>query len=104
MRYGGVSQVEMEVTIRLGRADRQAHVCSTWSAWSRQIERLHGSPKNFTARDGKVTSAFRAVPLAAIRIRRPRQSRALTAEERITAVDRLQTAQSSRGRIANTVA
>ncbi len=104
MNYGGNSQDEMEVTIRLDREDRQAHICSTWPEWSRMLERLYGSPKKVTERDGKATSAFWAVPLTAIRVRRPAPGRALTAEERRAAVDRLQNARSSRGRTANTVA
>ena len=44
MNYGGNSQDEMEVTIRLDRKDRQAHICSTWPEWSRKVERLYGSP------------------------------------------------------------
>ncbi len=30
MNYGGNSQDKMGVTIRLGRQDRQAHICSPW--------------------------------------------------------------------------
>ncbi len=104
MNYGGNSQDEMEVTIRLDREDRQAHICSTWPEWSRKLERLYGSPKKVTERDGKATSAFWAVPLTAIRVRRPAPGRALTVEERRAAVDRLQKARSSRVRTANTVA
>ena len=104
MNYGGNSQDEMEVTIELDREDRQAHICSTWPEWSRKLERLYGSPKKVTERDGKVTSAFWTVPLTAIRVRRPAQGRAWTAEQRHAAADRLQKARFSRGRTVNTVA
>jgi hypothetical protein len=102
MNYGGNSQEEMEVTIRLDREDRQAHVCSTRPEWSRKLDRLYGSPKKVTERDGKDTSAFWTVPLPAIRVRRPAHGRAWTVEQRRAAADRLQTARSSRGRPANT--
>jgi hypothetical protein len=104
MNYGGVSQDEMEVTIRLDREDRHAHLCSTWPEWSRKLARLYGSPKQVTERDGKATSAFWAVPLTAIRVRRPGPGRAWTVEQRRAAADRLQKARSSRGRPATTVA
>jgi hypothetical protein len=104
MQFGGVTQDEMEVTIRLDREDRQAHICSTWPEWSRKLERLYGSPKKVTKCDGKVTSAFWVVPLTAIRVRRPGHNRAWTVEQRRAAVDRLLKARSSRGRTANTVA
>jgi hypothetical protein len=104
MNYGGNSQDEMEVTIRLDREDRQAHICSTWPEWSRKLERLYGSPKKVTERDGKATSAFWVVPLTAIRVRRPAQGRAWTVEQRRAAADRLQKARSSRGRTVHTVA
>ena len=104
MNYGGNSQDEMEVTIRLDRTDRQAHICSTSPEWSRKLERLYGSPKKVTERDGKVISAFWTVPLTAIRVRGPAQGRAWTVEQRRVAADRLQKARSSRGRTVNTVA
>ncbi len=104
MHYGGVSQDEMEVTIWLDREDRQAHICSTWPDWSRKLERLFGCPKKETHRGDCITSAFWVVPLTAIRVRRPAQSRAWTVEQRRAAADRLQKARSSRGRTANTVA
>lgn len=65
MTYGGMGEAEQEVTIRLDRQDGQAHVCSTWPAWSRKLERLYGSPKCITQREGKTTSAFWPVPLVA---------------------------------------
>ena len=37
MNYGGNSQDEMQVTLRLDRGDRQAHICSTWPEWSRTL-------------------------------------------------------------------
>ncbi len=104
MNYGGNSQDEMEVTIRLDRPDRQAHLCSTWPEWSRKLERLYGAPTKITEREGKVTSAFWTVPLTSIRIRRPAQRRAWTVEERQAAGARLLKARFSRGRTANTVA
>jgi hypothetical protein len=104
MQFGGVTQDEMEVTIRLDREDRQAHICSTWPEWSRKLERLYGSPKKVTERDARVTSAFWVVPLTAVRVRRPAHGRAWTVEQRRVAADRLQKARSSRGRTANTVA
>jgi hypothetical protein len=104
MTYGGNSQDEMEVTVRLNREDPQAHLCSTWPEWSRKLERLYGSPKKVMERDRKITSAFWVVPLTAIRVRRPAQGRAWTVEQRRAAADRLQKARSSRGRTANTVA
>ena len=103
-KYGGTSEGEMEVTVRLDRVDRQAHICSTWPEWSRNPERLYASPKKITERDGKVTSAFWVVPLSAIRVRRPGHGRAWTVEQRRAAADRLRKARSSRGRTANTVA
>jgi hypothetical protein len=95
MNYGGNSQDEMEVTIRLDREDRQAHICSTWPEWSRKVERLFGSPKKVTERDGKVASAFWAVPLTAMRVSRPAQGRAWTVEQGRAAAARLQKARSS---------
>ena len=74
MNYGSDSQDEMEVTIRLDREDRQAHICSTLPEWSRKLERLYGSPKKVTERDRKATSAFWVVPLTAIRVRPTRAS------------------------------
>jgi hypothetical protein len=105
IQYGGVSQDEMEVMIRLGRKDRQAHICSTWPEWSRKLERLYGAPKKVTDRDGKATSAFWVVPLKRVSLRRePAKRRLLTDEQRQTARDRFQKARSSRGRLANSVA
>jgi hypothetical protein len=52
MNYGGNSQDEMEARMRLDREDRHAHLCSTWPAWSRKLDRLDGSPKQVTERDG----------------------------------------------------
>ncbi len=104
MNYGGNSQEEMEVTIRLDRTEHLAHICSTWAEWSRKLDRLYGSPKQVTERDGKATSACWVVPLTAIRVRRPGPGRAWTVEQRRAAADRLQTARSSRTRPANTVA
>jgi len=44
MNHGGNSHDKMEVTIRLDRDDRQAHLHSTWPEWSRKLERLYGVP------------------------------------------------------------
>ncbi len=104
MNYSGNSQDEMEVTIRLDRVDRQAHLCSTWPEWSRKLERLYGAPRKVTERDGKVTSAFWTLPLTAIRVRRPTHGRTWTAEQRKAAADRLQKARFSQGRPVDTVA
>ena len=104
MNYGGNARDEMEVTIRLDRGKRQAHICSTWPEWGRKPERLYGLPKNFTEREGRVTSALWVVPLAAVRVRRPVPGRRWTAEERRAAGDRLKIARSSRARTANTAA
>ena len=98
------SQNGMEVTLRLDRASRQAYLCSTWSKWSRKLERLYGSPKKVTQGDGKVTPAFWAVPLTAVRVRWPAHGRAWTVEQRRVAADRLQKARFSRGRPVKSVA
>jgi hypothetical protein len=86
MHYGGVIQDEMEVTIRLDRADRQAHICSSWPEWSRKLERLYGSPKRVTERAGKVTSAFWVIPLNRVSLRR--SPRILTETQRRAAAAR----------------
>jgi hypothetical protein len=103
MKYGGTARDEMEVTIRLDREKRQAHICSTWPEWSRKLERLYGSPKRVTGRDGKVTSAFWMVPLAAIRVGRRPKGRPMTEEQRQAAADRLQRARFRRERTADIV-
>jgi hypothetical protein len=54
MQYSGVSQDEMEVTIRLGRVSRKASLCSTWPDRSRKLERLYGGPKRIAERDAKL--------------------------------------------------
>jgi hypothetical protein len=90
MQYGGVTQDEKEVTIRLDREDRQAHICSTWPEWSRKLERLFGCPKKEATRDGKVVSAFWTVPLNRVALRRG--PRVLTAEQRKAAGERLRAA------------
>ena len=101
MSYGGTSEAEQEVTIRLDRTDGQAHLCSTWPAWSRKLERIYGAPKKITEREGTITSAFWIVPLEAIRVGRPRRGRILTAAERQAATDRLQKARLTREITAN---
>lgn len=73
MKYGGVPSDEAEVTIRLDKQDRIAHVCSTWAEWSRKFERRHGAPPKYQERDGVVIVARWTLPLAAISIRRPRK-------------------------------
>jgi hypothetical protein len=69
MNYGGNSQDEMEVTIRIGREDRQAYICSTWPEWSRKLERWFGCPRKETHRGDCITSAFWTVPLALVAMR-----------------------------------
>lgn len=101
MEYGGTSEAEQDVTIRLDRHGGQAHICSTWPAWSRKLERLYGGPKRITERAGKATSAFWAVPLAALRVGRSRAGRILTPAERQAVRDRLQTARLGRETTAN---
>ena len=53
MPYGGNSQYEMEVTIRLNHEDRQGHTCSIWPEWNRKLKWLYGSPKQVTEPTGK---------------------------------------------------
>ncbi len=89
MQYGGVSQDEMEVTIRLDREDRQAHICSTWPDWSRKLERLFGCPKKETHRGDCITSAFWTVPIALVSVRRARKARQFTEEQRAAVRERL---------------
>ena len=103
LNYGGNAQDEMEVTIRLDRGKRPAHICSTWPEWSRKPERLYGLPKNFTEREGRVTSALWVVPIMAIRVRRPSKGQVWTTEEWRAAGDRLKIARSSSLRTVNTV-
>jgi len=91
MNYGGISQDEMEVTIRLARKDRQARVCSTWPEWSRRLERLYDSPERVTTRNGKVTAAAWTVPLQRVSLRRG--PRMLTETQRQEAAARLRRAQ-----------
>ena len=83
MEYAHVSLAEQEVTIRLDRTDSQAHLCSTWPAWSRKLERRYGSPRKVTksSRDGKITSAFWTVPVRLVSLRRPRVPRPRTIAE-----------------------
>ncbi len=89
MRYGGVSQDEMEVTIRLDREDRQAHICSTWPEWSRKLERLYGCPKKETHRGDCITSAFWIVPINRVSVRRAPKARQFSEEQRTAARDRM---------------
>ena len=96
MTYGGVAEAEQEVTIRFDRATGQAHLCSTWPTWSRKLERIYGSPKRVTRRDGDIISAFWVVPLTAIRVGRRRTGRPMTSEERSAAAARLQKGRLSR--------
>ncbi len=98
MVYGGVGESEGEVIVRLDRHDGQAHINSTWPAWSRRLERLYGSPTKVTERDGKATSAFWAVPLDRVSLRRarmPRPARQLTPAQQ-AAQDRFRTAARAR--------
>jgi hypothetical protein len=82
MQFGGVSQDEMEVTIRLDREQRQAHICSTRPDWSRKLERLFGCPRKETMRDGKITSAFWTVPINRVSLRRGTPRAPLTEAQR----------------------
>ena len=68
MNYGGTLESEQEVVVRLDRTDGQAHICSTWPAWSRKLERRYGAPRKVTEREGKVTSAFWTLPLEVVRL------------------------------------
>jgi hypothetical protein len=61
----------MEVVIRIDRSDGMAHICSTWPAYSRRLEKRYGNPAKYTEREGKVTSASWAIPKGRITIRRP---------------------------------
>ncbi len=68
-KYGKVAGEEQEVTIRLDQVGRQAHICSTWPAWSRKLEKRYGSPTRVITREGWVISAFWTVPVKAISLR-----------------------------------
>jgi phage-related protein len=74
LRYGGVPIDEQEVVIRLDAEDGMAHISSTWPAWSRKFERLHGTPPRYAERNGAVQSAFWTLPLRVISIRRAQKS------------------------------
>ena len=83
MTYGGVSEREQEVVIRLDRHDGQAHISSAWPDWSRNPERLYGAPRKISkGQDGGVTCAFWTVPLGLVRLRRVQARRRLTEEQR----------------------
>jgi len=71
LRYGGVVGDEQEVVIRLDAQDGQAHICSTWPAWSRKFEKRYGIPPKYQERDDFMTVAFWILPIKAISIRRP---------------------------------
>lgn len=97
MTYGGVSEKEQEVVIRLDRHDRQAHISSAWPAWSRKLERLYGAPRKVSkGQGGQVTCAFWTVPLGVVRLRRVQAGRRLSEEQRERLAARLKTARSSR--------
>jgi len=82
-QYGRLAGPEQEVTIRLHRETGKAHICSTWPAWSRKLERRYGPPKRETERDGKVTSAFWIIPLRLVVFRRPLVERPQTEAQRL---------------------
>jgi hypothetical protein len=103
MQYGGVSQDEMEVTIRLDRAERQAHICSTWPDWSRKLERMFGCPRKETMRDGKITSAFWTVPIYWVSVRRGRPRAPLTEAQREAASQRMRQARERRALVRSSV-
>ena len=74
MEYGGITRDEMEVTIRLDRATRQAHICTTWPEWSRKLERRYGLPKRVKTRGGKAASAFWTLPIGLVTLRQGRET------------------------------
>jgi len=94
MEYGGITRDEMEVTIRLDRATRQAHIYSTWPEWSRKLERRYGPPKRITTREGKAASAFWTIPNRMVSLRQG--ARTLTAAQREAAATRLRRAREMR--------
>ena len=98
MEYGGMTRDEMEVTIRLERETRQAHICSTWPEWSRKLERLYGAPtRTSKGQDGRIASAFWTVPIALVTLRKGTiRRRPLTEQERRVVAARFQKARSSR--------
>jgi len=96
MIYGCVSQDEMEVTIGLDRESRQAHICSAWPEWTRKLERLYGSPKRITERDGKVTSAFWTIPLRLVTLRKPGRRTRVSEALREAARERMRQLHNSR--------
>lgn len=69
MMFGNVPAEEAEVVIRLDRLDGQAHICSTWAAKSRLLERRYGEPSRVVSRAGIVVSAWWVVPVARISFR-----------------------------------
>ena len=102
-KYGGTSHDEMEVTIQLDRTDRQAYICSTWSDWSRKLERLFGCPTKETMHDGKITSAFWAVPLNRVSLRRGTSRAPLTEAQREAASQRMRQARERRALVRSPV-
>jgi len=64
MNYGGTSEAEQKVTIRLDRQTGEAHLCSTWPTWSRKLERLYGAPKRAVTAFALCAPASLAVALA----------------------------------------
>ena len=98
LEYGGSTREEMEVTIRLDRVTRQAHLCSTWPEWSRKLERIYGAPtRTSKGQDGRIVSVFWTVSLALVTLRKGTiRRRPLTEQERRVVAARFQTARSSR--------
>ena len=95
MNYGGTSEAEQKVTIRLDRQTGEAHLCSTWPTWSRKLERLYGAPKRAAERGAKVTAAFWTIPLGLVTLRRGGR-RAVTEAQRQAARERLGRARQAR--------
>ena len=92
LKYGGTSHDAMEVTIRLDRTDRQAHICSTWLEWSRKLKRLFGCARKETHRGDFITSAFWTVPPNRVSLRRGTSRAPLTEAQREAARERLRQA------------
>ncbi len=101
LAYGGTTRDEMTVTIRLDRADQQAHICSTWPEWSRKLERQYGSPKKTPERDGKISSAFWTVRLSLVSLRRPGRRAPMSEAQREASRERMRRFHQSRSEPRN---
>lgn len=73
LKYGKVSEVEQEVTLRLDPQEHVVRICSTWPAWSRKCEKRYGSPPKYEELDGFVVCSFWTLPIQSISLRSPRQ-------------------------------